>query len=94
MKKQLALVALAWSIFGAMQLPAKADTVWFKTYDTNADGLWSYPEYVQAQEHYVLLHPTATKVTTTELRHQFDDLDVDHSGFVKMEQVKTIHTWE
>jgi hypothetical protein len=93
MRKQIALVALAWSLFGAVQLPASADTVWFKTYDTNADGLWSYPEFVKAQEQYILVHPQATRVTTTELRRQFDGLDVDHSGFVKMEQVRTYHDW-
>jgi Ca2+-binding EF-hand superfamily protein len=94
MKKQLAIGGLLWCILGGFQLPASADTVWFKTYDVNGDGLWSYPEYYKAEEHYMLVHPRAQRLTVKEIRRHFDDLDADHTGFVKIEQVRTLHDWD
>lgn len=92
--KKLALASFAFVLFGAGQVPALADTVWFKTYDVNHDGSWSYPEYVQAETHYYTTHPKVVRVTTEEMRRNFDTLDTGHTGTVKIEQVRTIHDWD
>jgi len=94
MKKQLVFASLAWCLFGFTYVPANADEVWFKTYDTNGDGLWDYKEFCTANDGYCVKHPKEVRVTTKELRRQFDDLDTDHDGLVRTEEVKTYHTWE
>jgi len=92
--KKLALASLILAMFGASQVPASADTIWFKSYDVDHDGYWSYPEYVQAETHYYTTHPKVTRITTEEMRRNFDTLDSGHTGMVKVEQVRTIHDWE
>jgi Ca2+-binding EF-hand superfamily protein len=93
MKKQLIFAALAGCLFGNLQVSALADEVWFNSYDTDGDHYWTYPEFTKAHEHYVKIHPKTAVVTTTQLRKDFDDLDVDHDGKVKIEEVRTYHTW-
>jgi Ca2+-binding EF-hand superfamily protein len=53
----------------------------------------SYPEFVEAQDHWVKVHPKEVTITRKELRRQFDDLDTDHDGYVKIEQIRTFHDW-
>ena len=93
MKKGLVFALLALGLIAAPAI-AKEKIVWFDTYDVNHDGLWTYDEFAAANDHYILTHPKEVKITTKELHRQFDDWDVDHSGVVKIEQVKTYHTWE
>ncbi|PWU02375.1 MAG: hypothetical protein C5B53_01750 [Candidatus Melainabacteria bacterium] len=92
MKKGLLFALLAWCLAGS-SANAK-EVVWFDTYDVNHDGLWSFDEFAAANQHYLLTHPKEVKITTKELHRQFDDWDADHAGVVKMEQVRTYHTWE
>jgi Ca2+-binding EF-hand superfamily protein len=93
MKKGFLFALLALSLVG-VPANAREKIVWFDTYDTNHDGLWTYDEFAAANQQYILTHPSEVKITTKELRRQFDDLDTDHDGVVKIEQVRTYHTWE
>jgi Ca2+-binding EF-hand superfamily protein len=95
MKREIISTVACLGLFGVLQAPAVAkEVVWFQSYDTNGDGSWSYPEFVAANEHYYTVHPKEVRITTKELRHQFDDLDVDHDGLVRVDEVKTYHNWE
>lgn len=93
MKKGLVLALLALGLIAAPTI-AKEKVVWFDTYDLNHDGLWDYNEFASANEHYIVAHPQTVKVTTKELHRQFDDWDMDHTGTVKVEQVRTYHDWD
>jgi Ca2+-binding EF-hand superfamily protein len=95
MKKRWLLAGLALCLMGTLGSPANAKKeVWFERYDTNGDGLWNYDEFTAANEHYIVTHPSEVRVTTKELRHQFDDFDADHDGLVRVEEVRKYHTWD
>lgn len=94
MNKKITLASLAWCLVATVGAPALAADVWFTKYDVNGDGLWDYSEFVKANDAYYVAHPQEVKVTTKVLRQKFDDLDVGHTGVIKVDSVRTFHTWD
>jgi len=94
MKTKLALLtALAFTITG-MSLPAKADSDdWFKKWDHNRDGRWSWNEFRKAHYDWWRAHHDERRLNDHELHEMYRKFDRDHDGYVCPDDVRGFHHW-
>ena len=94
MKIRIGALCLSIMAMSSLQLPSMGDDAWFNKYDRNHDGHWDYNEFQKAHTNWYHRHHEGPKVTSVELRKQFDSWDTDHHGWVTPDHVRSYHHWD
>jgi hypothetical protein len=80
------------AVYGALQIPALADEVWFTKYDTSHAGYWTWPEFQAANMDWAARHNMT--ITEPELHEQWVTISKKHNGKVYVEDVRTVRQWD
>ena len=92
MRKQFSALCLTVLSSVALQGPASAhDDSWFRTWDWNHDGHWTWREFRRANNHWYRVHPGVYHEADRELYHRFTELDHHHDGYLTIDEARSFH---